>query len=53
MFNPAKDIAKFRETSRERFLGGPELERLGAALCEAEAIGIPWQVDGDVGSLGA
>jgi hypothetical protein len=41
------------ETSRERFLGGAELERLGAALREAEAIGISWQVDGDVGSFGA
>ncbi len=45
MRNPARNIEKFRETSRERFLSGDELERLGAALREAETVGIPWQVD--------
>jgi len=45
MPNPAKGIEKFRETSRERFLSGDELERLGAALREAETVGVPWQVD--------
>ncbi len=45
MTNPAKNIEKFKETSRERFLSGDELERLGAALREAETVGIPWQVD--------
>ena len=45
MQNPAKNIEKFKETSRERFLRGDELERLGAALREAETIGVPWQVD--------
>jgi integrase len=45
MINPAKNVEKFREISRERFLGDLELERLGAALREAETVGIPWQVD--------
>ena len=43
--NPAKNIEKFRETARERFLGAEELERLGAALREAETVGVPWEVD--------
>jgi hypothetical protein len=37
--NPAKNIEKFRETPRERFLSGDELERLGAAIREAETVG--------------
>jgi integrase len=45
MQNPAKNIEKFRETSRERFLSGDELEKLGGALREAETVGVPWQVD--------
>jgi integrase len=44
-FNPAKGIEKFRETSRERYLTTDELQRLGAALEEAETIGVPWNVD--------
>ncbi|HZQ13440.1 MAG TPA: site-specific integrase [Pseudolabrys sp.] len=44
-FNPARRIPKFRETARERFLTGDELDRLGAALREAETTGLPWQVD--------
>ncbi len=43
--NPARGIEKFKEAHRERFLTGAELERLGAALREAETTGIPWQVD--------
>jgi len=45
MSNPANGIEKFRETARERFLSSEEFERLGAALREAETIGVPWQVD--------
>jgi integrase len=45
MQNPAKNIEKFREASRERFLSSDELERLGGALREAETVGVPWQVD--------
>jgi integrase len=43
--NPAKGIASNREQGRERFLSGPELARLGAALRLAETEGIPWRVD--------
>ncbi|ANG97783.1 hypothetical protein A8A54_15605 [Brucella pseudogrignonensis] len=46
-FNPAAKIEKFKEESRERFLSGDELERLGATLNEAETIGIPYNVTGD------
>jgi integrase len=42
---PASGIDKYRETRRERFLNGEELERLGTAIREAETIGIPWNVD--------
>ena len=44
-FNPARGIEKFKEEGRERYLTGEELQRLGAALSEAETIGIPWQTD--------
>lgn len=40
--NPAKGIEKFRETPRQRFLSKDELARLGAALTEAETVGLPW-----------
>ena len=43
--NPARRIEKFKEHRRERFLTGEELERLGAAIREAETKGIPWDVD--------
>jgi integrase len=43
--NPARGIDKFKESRRERFLTGEELERLGAAIREAETIGIAWTVD--------
>ena len=43
--NPARRIDKFSEKSRERFLTGEELERLGTAIREAETIGIPWEAD--------
>jgi integrase len=42
---PASGIEKYRETRRERFLNGEELERLGSAIKEAETSGIPWTVD--------
>jgi integrase len=40
--NPARRIEKFVEHRRERFLTVEELERLGAAIREAETVGIPW-----------
>jgi integrase len=43
--SPARGITKFKEDRRERFLTGEELERLGAAIREAETVGIPWRVD--------
>ena len=43
--NPARGIDKFKESRRERFLTGEELERLGGAIREAETTGIPWTVD--------
>ena len=43
--NPARGIDKFKESRRERFLTGAELERLGRAIREAETTGIPWSVD--------
>ena len=41
--NPARGIDKFKESRRERFLTGGELERLGGAIREATSI--PWRVD--------
>jgi integrase len=43
--NPAKGIAMFKETARERFLSTAEFERLGLALREAETTGIAWTID--------
>jgi integrase len=43
--NPARGIAKFKESRRERFLTGKELERLGKAIREAENNGLPWEAD--------
>jgi integrase len=43
--NPARGVDKFKESNRERFLTGEELERLGRAIREAESIGISWVVD--------
>ena len=44
-FNPARGVEKFAEQSRERYLSSDELARLGAALAEAETVGVPWQID--------
>ena len=43
--NPARGIEKFKESRRERFLTGEELERLGSAIREAEINGVPWAVN--------
>jgi integrase len=43
--NPARRVEKFKESRRERFLTGEELERLGSAIREAETTGTPWTVD--------
>jgi len=43
--NPCIDIDRYKEQGRERYLSARELERLGAAIREAETVGIPWNVD--------
>jgi len=43
--NPARGIEKYKEEGRERFLSADELERLGAAIREAETIGVDWDID--------
>ncbi|MFG1383955.1 tyrosine-type recombinase/integrase [Xanthobacter sp. V3C-4] len=43
--NPCQGLDRFRETRRETFLSGQQLERLGAAIREAETVGIPWEPD--------
>lgn len=43
--NPARGIERFKEEGRERYLSVEELERLGAAIREAETTGIPWKID--------
>ena len=43
--NPAKDIERFREEGRERFLGDDEIRRLGETLALAETKGLPFEVD--------
>ena len=43
--NPTKGVEKYKDRTGERFMTTAELERLGAAIREAETIGIPWNVD--------
>jgi hypothetical protein len=43
--NPARGIDKFKESRRERFLTGEELEQLASVIREAETTGIPWTVN--------
>jgi integrase len=43
--NPARDVKRFQERAKERYLTTEELARLGEALREAETIGVPWTVD--------
>jgi integrase len=43
--NPAKNIKKYREQGRERFLTSEELARLGEALRVGETVGLPYPVD--------
>jgi integrase len=42
--NPVRRIEQFKEHRRERFLTSEELDRLGAAIREAETKGVPWTV---------
>ncbi|MEX4006749.1 tyrosine-type recombinase/integrase [Neoaquamicrobium sediminum] len=43
--NPARGVERYKEEGRERYLSGEELERLGAAIREAETTGIPWKIN--------
>jgi integrase len=43
--NPARDVERYRERRRERFLSSDELARLGDAIREAETLGLPYEVD--------
>ena len=43
-FNPTTEVVRFKEPSRERYLTTDELERLGAALDQAETDGLPWEI---------
>lgn len=43
--SPAKGVDRFAEEGRERYLTSDELTRLGAALREAETVGLPWSVE--------
>lgn len=40
-----RGVERYREQGRDRFLTVEELERIGAAIVEAETTGIPWSVD--------
>lgn len=46
-YNPVREarVKKFKEEGKERFLSNEELQALGAAIHEAETVGIEWQVD--------
>jgi len=43
--NPAKNVEKYREEARDRYLTNDELIRLADALTAAETIGLPYSVD--------
>jgi integrase len=43
--NPARSVALFPETPRERFLSTEEFARLGETLRLAETTGLPWEPD--------
>ena len=47
MENPGFGIELYKEAKRERYLTTAELQRLGAAIREAEIEGIPWEPDPD------
>lgn len=42
--NPTRGVAKYPDKKGERFLSSDELERLGAAIREAETDGVPWEI---------
>jgi len=42
--NPTRDVRRFREQARERYLTSVELQRLGTVLRKAETEGLAWEV---------
>lgn len=44
-YNPVVRVDRFRQQGRERYLTSQELQRLGAALHEAETVGLPWVIE--------
>jgi integrase len=45
--NPCRKVKRYPEHARERFLSEAELAALGAAIEEAETVGIPWHPNPD------
>jgi integrase len=43
--NPARDVTRFREQARTRYLSDDEIARLGETLALAETAGLPYAVD--------
>jgi integrase len=43
--NPAKGVARYPESAKERFLSSDEFHRLGEALSRAETEGLPYEVN--------
>lgn len=41
---PTQRIEKYKEEGKEVFLSSEQIERLGAAIREAETIGTPWEI---------
>jgi len=41
-FNPAREVKRYREEGRERYLNSEELRRLGGVLRHAETEGLDW-----------
>lgn len=44
-FNPVPKVERYSENKMERYLSTDELAALGAALAEAETVGLPYDVD--------
>jgi integrase len=47
---PAIGIKMYKKNRRERFLSLAEVERLGAAMIEAETVGLPWHLTSKEGA---
>ena len=43
--NPAKGVARYPESAKERFLSSDEFRRLGDALARGESEGLPYDID--------